>query len=121
MGGDGAMTKKVVSISEASKLLGISKEAIRKRIARGSIEASKDSDGHWQVTVYDTSHDTGQDVGDDTRTLLDHLKEENSRLWNELQRKDAIIMNMSENMKLLAPPPPQRVSLLQRIFGRGGE
>ncbi len=110
---------KKVSISEASKLLGVSKEAIRKRIARGSIEASKGDDGHWQVTVYNTGKDTGQGVGDDTRALLDHLKEENKRLWDENSRKDIIIMNLSENIKMLAPPPPKRVSLLQRMFGRG--
>ncbi len=111
---------KKVSIDEASKLLGISKEAIRKRISRGTIEASKDDNGHWQVTVHDTGKDTGQVSGDDTRALLEHLKDENKRLWDELQRKDIIIMNMSENMKLLAPPAPRQTTFLQRIFGKGG-
>ena len=111
--------KRVVGIDEASRVLGISKEAIRKRISRGSLEASKDNNGHWQVTLYDTGHDTGQDMSSDTRTLLDHLKEENKRLWDELQRKDIVIMNLSENIKMLAPPAPRQTTFLQRIFGKG--
>jgi len=115
--------KKVVSIGEASKLLRVSKEAIRKRIARGSIEAEKDDNGHWQVTVYDigqdTGRDTGQGVGGDTRALIEHLQRENEQLWQELYRKDTIIMNLSENVKLLSAPP-KRQTFLQRLFGRGG-
>jgi hypothetical protein len=40
-----------VSISATARRLGVTAEAVRKRIYRGSLVAVKDEDGHWRVTL----------------------------------------------------------------------
>ena len=115
------MTVKTVGIDDAAQILGISKEALRKRVLRGSIDAKKDSSGRWQITLNDTGQDTGQDKpGHGNQALIEQLQRENERLWNELQRKDVIIMNLTESVKLLGPGT-KKPNLLQRIFNRGGD
>lgn len=42
-----------VTIGVAARMLGISENAVRKRIRRGSLEASKDQSGQWWVIVSD--------------------------------------------------------------------
>lgn len=45
------MTEKTIEIGDAARALGISTEAVRKRIKRGSLKARKNADGQWQVIV----------------------------------------------------------------------
>jgi predicted RNase H-like nuclease (RuvC/YqgF family) len=112
---------RTVGIDEASGIMGISKEALRKRILRGSIDAKKDDAGYWRITLNDTGQDTGQDKqGHDARALIEQLQRENENLWQELYRKDTIIMNLTESVKLLGPGT-KKPSLLQRVFNRGGD
>lgn len=49
------------TVAEAAELLGISAEAVRKRIARGSLTAQKEQDNTW--TVYLDQQDEPQDAG----------------------------------------------------------
>jgi hypothetical protein len=114
------MAVKTVGIDEASQILGLSKEALRKRINRGSIDAKKDKDGRWLVTVNDTGQDRGKDTAGTDNQLLEHLQRENDRLWQELSRKDAIIMNLTESVKLLGPGRQDKQTFFQRLFNRGG-
>ena len=51
------MTKRIVYLDAAADILGLSKEAIRKRIKRGSIEAKKDAAGRWLITLPDNVQD----------------------------------------------------------------
>jgi hypothetical protein len=102
-----------VTISEAAMLLGISEGAVRKRVDRGSLRHDKGTDG--KVYVYlpgPASRGThGDDVGDDVSTPLESnalTSEMRSRidfLEEELRRKDAILMNMTEAMKALTAAP----------------
>jgi hypothetical protein len=119
-GGGYVMVVKKVGIDEASQVLGISKEALRKRILRGSIDAKKDRDGRWIVTVNDTGQDRCKDTAGISNQLLEHLQRENDRLWQELSRKDMIIMNLTESVKLLGPGKQDNRNILQRLFNRGG-
>ncbi len=114
------LTVKTVGIDDAAQILGISKEALRKRINRGSIKAKKDRKGHWQITLNDTGQDKGQDNQWTSNQLIEHLKQENDRLWQELSRKDVIIMNLTESVKLLGPGKQEKQTILQRLFNRGG-
>jgi hypothetical protein len=101
-----------VTIREAAMLLGISEGAVRKRVDRGSLRHDKGTDG--KVYVYltgQTSRGThGDDRGDDVSTPLESnalTSEMRSRidfLEEELRRKDAILMNMTEAMKALTAP-----------------
>ncbi len=73
-----------LDISAASDCLGVSPEALRKRIRRGTVTSEK-RDGRWYIcldndqdTVQDTSW-TQQDAGRDA--LVEQLQRENTRLW----------------------------------------
>ena len=112
------MTKRKVGLDEASRLLGISKEALRKRAARGTIAAEKDAHGRWLFTLdTDKEQDTGQDT---SRTLLDAMQEEIEHLRRENERKDTIIMSLVQRVPLLeAPkkdPEPEKLPWWKRIF-----
>ena len=54
------MTKRLVYIDEAAAIMDVSKEAIRKRIKRGTIEAKKDAAGKWLIAIQDDVEDGGQ-------------------------------------------------------------
>jgi len=98
-----------VTIREASILLGISEGAVRKRVDRGSLRHDKGTDG--KVYVYlpgAASRGTrGDDAGDDASTpheynaLTSEMRARIDFLEEELRRKDAILMNMTEAMKAL--------------------
>ncbi len=116
------MSMRTVGIDEASSIMGISKEALRKRILRGSIDAKKDDAGYWRITLNDTGQDTGKDThGHDTRALIEHLQRENDNLWQELYRKDTIIMNLTESVKLLGPGRQDSRNFFSKLFGGRGE
>jgi hypothetical protein len=110
-----------VTIQEAAKRLGVKDGAIRKRIERRTIESDKDADtGRVYVYIdeppfdepevgYD-GRDTGYDEGYDTPypagydMLIRSQQEQIEFLRRELERKDAILLNMTEAMKALNPP-----------------
>lgn len=121
-----AGTKRTVGVDEAARILGISKEALRKRIKRGTVGAVKDAAGKWRVILEDKGPDNGQDGGQDTsgtpyRTaqddLIEHLKSEIEFMRQELHRKDVIIMSLSDGIKQLEAP--KRRTFWDRF--RGGD
>ena len=111
-----------VTIQEAAERLGVKEGAIRKRIERGTIRSEKEVEtGRVYVYVdeppvdepledhdtgYDNGYDTSQDTGYDL--LIRSQQEEIGFLRRELERKDALLLNMTEVMKALNPPqePP---------------
>jgi hypothetical protein len=112
-----------VTIREAAMLLGISEGAVRKRVDRGSLPHDKGKDG--RVYVYlpgpESGGARGDAIGDDASTpheynaLTSEMKDRIAFLEEELRRKDAILMNMTEAMKALTaakdePSEPQRAS-----------
>lgn len=50
-------TKRIVYLDEAADILGLSQEALRKRIKRGTMSAQKDAAGRWQVLIEDGVQD----------------------------------------------------------------
>ncbi len=101
-----------MTVAEAADALGISQDAVRKRIARRTIRHDRDESGRVYVyltpseTVHKTDQDTTQD--DTTKTVQDtyirSLEDQITFLRRELERKDAILLNMTEAMKALNPP-----------------
>ena len=93
-----------VTIQEAARRLGITESAVRKRVERGSLRHNKEGDG--RVYVYldmrDMERDRVQDISYDM--MVTRLENENEFLRRELERKDAILLNMTEAMKALSPP-----------------
>jgi hypothetical protein len=97
-----------VTVAEAAHRLGVKEQAIRKRIQRGTLAHEKVEDG--RVYVYIDAQAEDEVHGEDTRgdtylaVLVDSLQEQNRFLREELTRKDAILLNMTEAMKALSPP-----------------
>jgi hypothetical protein len=121
-----------IPISDAAQQLGISAEAIRKRIGRGTMHGYK-VDGQWYVTLdgpagYAAGHPDGhpnattgqrQDTHPDGaagvyRELVDQQRTEIARLVEQLNVKDeqlqqanVIIMRLSERVAELPAPASQ--------------
>jgi excisionase family DNA binding protein len=101
-----------LTVAQAADTLGVSQDAVRKRIARGTIPHDRDESG--RVYVYlspsETIHKTDQDIegGDATKTVQDayihSLEDQIAFLRRELERKDAILLNLSSKIPQLEPP-----------------
>jgi predicted ArsR family transcriptional regulator len=98
------MERERVTVQEAARRLGITESAIRKRVERGVLNHDKEADG--RVYVYLDTRDIGRDKVRDSSydMIVTRLENENEFLRRELERKDAILLNMTEAMKALSPP-----------------
>jgi predicted ArsR family transcriptional regulator len=96
-----------VTVQEAARQLGITESAVRKRVQRGLLEHDKEPDG--RLYVYLDTRDIGQDKVRDSSydMLVRRLENENEFLRRELERKDTIMLNMTEAMKAISPPTPE--------------
>jgi predicted ArsR family transcriptional regulator len=99
-----------VTVQEAARQLGITESAVRKRVQRGLLEHDKEPDG--RLYVYLDTRDIGQDKVRDSSydMLVRRLENENEFLRRELERKDTIMLNMTEAMKAISPPTPEESS-----------
>ncbi len=97
-------------MQEAARQLGITESAVRKRVQRGLLEHDKEPDG--RLYVYLDTRDIGQDKVRDSSydMLVRRLENENEFLRRELERKDTIMLNMTEAMKAISPPAPEESS-----------
>jgi predicted ArsR family transcriptional regulator len=93
-----------VTVQEAARQLGITESAVRKRVQRGLLQHDKEPDG--RLYVYLDTRDTDRDKIQDSSydMLVRRLENENEFLRRELERKDTILLNMTETMKALSPP-----------------
>ena len=109
------MTKRLVYVEEAADILGLSKEAIRKRIKRGTIDAKKDAGGKWLIAIDDDVEDAGGASRQDEKDLLvKTLLEQVEDLKRERDYYRGYFLN--QNQKLLQPGR----TWWQRIFSREG-
>jgi uncharacterized coiled-coil protein SlyX len=107
-----------LTVAQAADALNISQDAVRKRITRGTIPHDRDDSG--RVYVYlspsETVHKTGQDTvqNDATKTVQDayirSLEDQIAFLRSELERKDAILLNLTERIPELKAPSEARES-----------
>jgi hypothetical protein len=111
-----------LDVKQAAEQLGISTDAVRKRIARESLRSAKDADGSvlvWLDSV-DERRDGDQPHGwteaghqlDERLDDLVHAKDEALRdqldhMRREAERKDAIIMQMAQANAALASRVPE--------------
>src|SRR5215212_8119959 len=106
------------TVAEAADARGVSQDAVRKRIARGTIPHDRDDSGRVYVylspseTVHKTDQDTIQD--DATKTVQDayirSLEDQIAFLRRELERKDGILLNLTERIPQLEAPQEARQS-----------
>jgi hypothetical protein len=112
-----------VTVDEAARHLGLTVDAVRKRVQRGQIAYEKDEAGRVRIILdeSETLQDIGPDnTGQETVTheeLVEELRRTNELLREvittrdeEIRRRDTIIMNMTEAMKALNPPAPEDTS-----------
>jgi uncharacterized coiled-coil protein SlyX len=107
-----------LTVAQAAAALNISQDAVRKRIARGTIPHDRDDSGRVYVylapheTVHKTDLDTIQD--DASKTVQDayirSLEDQIAFLRRELERKDAILLNLTERIPELEAPSEERES-----------
>ena len=107
-----------LTVAQAADALDISQDAVRKRIARGTIPHDRDDSGRVYVylspseTIHKTDQDTMQD--DATKTVQDtyvrSLEDQVAFLRRELERKDAILLNLTERIPELEAPSEARES-----------
>jgi DNA-binding MarR family transcriptional regulator len=103
-----------LSVPQAAERLGITQDAVRKRIKRGYIEWEKDEEGRRYVwvdptetakdTSSETSSETSRDVDD--AVLLDYvetLKERVRHLEEESRRKDHLLAAALERIPAIEP------------------
>jgi uncharacterized coiled-coil protein SlyX len=107
-----------LTVAQAADALDISQDAVRKRIARVTIPHDRDDSGRVHVylspseTIHKTDQDTMQD--DATKTVQDtyirSLEDQVTFLRRELERKDAILLNLTERIPELEAPSEARES-----------
>ena len=95
-----------LTIQQAARRLGISEGAVRKRVARGSLEHDKEDDG--RVYVYLDARgrrgvDVGQDEGVDPNSsaLISRLESEVAFLRDQVRRQQEIIAQQAVTMRQL--------------------
>ena len=114
---DRPRTDRRVTVIEAASILGITPDAVRSRLRRGTLPKETGADGTVYVRLNGdgcdgrTDESTGRPTDRPTVGYIDALRSENELLRRELEawqeearRKDHIIMNMTEAMKALNPP-----------------
>src|SRR5215216_1185613 len=101
------MDRRRLDVKQAAQVLGVSTDAIHKRVRRGTLDSDKDEDG--RVYVY-LDHDLADDLDDgyttDRRDVhVSSLEDQIQFLRRELERKDTIIMTMAQRIPELEPAP----------------
>ena len=120
-----------LTVAQAADRLGVTQDAVRKRIARGTIRHEKDYEG--RIFVYlDTfeseskiDQDNGQ--GGESKTVSDvdqdkytrSLEDQIDFLRRELERKDTIIMSLTQRIPELEASPEQREAHMTASEGEG--
>ena len=140
-GGDGQAADASMdrlTMAEAAKRLGVTKDAIRKRVQRGNLPYEKDDagvihvyldsgDSHPQTggqTSTDDKARTGGPTSVDTEVVpkaaMDVLQDQVQFLRAELERKDTIIMSLMQRIPELEPASEPRGSPTEAGEKQGG-
>lgn len=106
MGEDQGEARRRLSVSEAADELGVSVDAIRSRVKRGTISHIRRGGRVWVLLGADQVNRPTQDQSE-SNPLISEMRSRIQFLEEELQRKDAILLNMTEAMKAISPPPQE--------------
>jgi len=117
---------RTVTVTEAAAALGLTTEAVRKRLQRGQLAGVKIG-GAWFVHLDRTSESGASPAGTRqdrtagqrarpvqreapaTRQLIEQLRAENDFLKDELRRKDVLLMTFAGRLPELSAPAPEPV------------
>jgi DNA-binding transcriptional MerR regulator len=117
-----------ITVSEAAHRLGVTPDAVRQRIRRGTIQHDKDPDGRTYVYL-DPEATRRDNVSDASRNeLVQSMQDQIATLKCELEdwkeearRKDTIIMTMAQRIPELEPASEPRESPASTIKRDGTE
>jgi hypothetical protein len=101
-----------LTIQEAARRLGISEGAVRKRVARKTLQHDKDDDGRVYVYLDAGGRrgvDSGQDAGVDPNSsaLISRLESEVAFLRDQVQRQQEIMAQQAVSMRQLTAASSQ--------------
>jgi hypothetical protein len=104
-----------LTVAQAATRLGVTQDAIRKRISRNTIDYDQDPDG--RIHVYVDSSKIGQDKSSDASTEklvevqhqeIEFLRRQLETRTEEIRRRDSIIAGLTQRIpELEAPLEPQ--------------
>ncbi len=103
-------TGRRLSVYKAAEALGVTVDAVRGRIKRGTIEHERDGNRVYVFVDADqpgTGRDQPTDQYGESNALISQLRDENAYLRDENRRKDEIIMQQAMTMRQLSAAPPQ--------------
>jgi excisionase family DNA binding protein len=96
-----------LTVAQAAERLGVTQDAVRQRVRRGTIEHERTDDG--RVYVYLTEDDAQPDTVQ--KALVEELRDRVRSLEEQLARRDAIMMRLTESLgqlgQLEAPRQPR--------------
>jgi hypothetical protein len=111
---EGTETGRRVDVEQAAEILSISSEGIRQRIRGGTLESEKYNYGRMYVFLEGEDLDGASSTQhskrdkDEVYTRLEaeaeFLRQELDTRDAEIQRRDAILLSLSEGLKSLNPP-----------------
>lgn len=111
---NGTAKERLATVPEAAKLLGISPEAVRTRLSRGTLEKRKGQDNTTYVVLPDdltSSNDNITNDRTDPASLPYRLLEDQVRfLRAELERKDHLLAAALERIPAIEAPPDTQAS-----------
>ena len=109
MDGNRTTNERRVTVPEAAEILGISPEAVRARLSRGTLEREKGEDGTTYVRLNDDRTQSNDDrTGDITvagSLAYQLMHDEIAFLRRELERKDHLLAAALERIPAIEPPP----------------
>ncbi len=115
------MTRQRLTVQDAAEVLGVSVDAVRMRVRRGSLEAEKDGSGRVYVRLdadedkvksqrQVESSDLVEGLRDQVAYLRDQLDRERGARTEERRRHDTIIAQLTQRIPELPGPegPPEK-------------
>jgi excisionase family DNA binding protein len=108
------VTRQRLTVQDAAEVLGVSVDAVRMRVRRGSLEAEKDDSGRVYVRLdadedkvksqrQVESSDLVEDLRDQVAYLRDQLDRERGARTEERRRHDTIIAQLMQRIPELEP------------------
>jgi chromosome segregation ATPase len=81
-----------IDVLEAARRLGLTPDAVRARLRRGTLEGYRDNSGNWRIVLNDTTTDTTADKPEPAQLLAaleDHIETLKGLLAAEVERTQA--------------------------------
>jgi DNA-directed RNA polymerase specialized sigma24 family protein len=101
------MARARLDVKQAAHHLGISTDAVHKRVKRGTLESEKDDSGHVYVWLDSVDNDYTQDSQGVQPLLIARLEDENEFLRRELEQRSEELSEMRRIVAALVQRVPE--------------